>query len=123
MPGIFTRLCTIAASAIPISAIVLVIDEINRGNISRIFGELLLLLEYRDQRVRLPYARPATAVLKMRICRCRRNLYLIGTMNSTDRSLALIDYALRRRFYFYRLLPVMDGRATVLRALACRSAN
>ena len=112
LPGIFMRMCDLAARN-PDQRFVLIIDEINRGNLSRIFGELLLLLEYRDKRVRLPYGavdgKDDQAYLSI-----PRNLYLIGTMNSTDRSLALIDYALRRRFYFYRLLPVVDGRAPVL---------
>lgn len=109
--GIFRRLCELAASD-PDRRHVLVIDEINRGNISRIFGELLLLLEYRSKRARLPYASPDAgddAYLSI-----PDNLYLIGTMNSTDRSLAQVDYALRRRFYFLRLMPVVDGRADVL---------
>lgn len=109
--GIFKRLCGIAASN-PDRRYVLVIDEINRGNTARIFGELLLLLEYRDKRARLPYAAPDAgddAYLSI-----PDNLYLIGTMNSTDRSLAQVDYALRRRFYFRRFLPVEDGQAPVL---------
>ena len=111
VPGIFARLCGLAARN-PDRRFVLVVDEINRGNLARIFGELLLLLEYRDKRVRLPYgAGDDGAGASLAI---PRNLYLIGTMNATDRSLALIDYALRRRFYFYRLLPVAGGRAPVL---------
>lgn len=112
VPGIFTRFCRTAASN-PEKTFVLIIDEINRGNLSRIFGELLLLLEYRDKRVRLPYgsegASEAEAFLSI-----PPNVYVIGTMNSTDRSLAQIDYALRRRFYFHRLLPMAHGQAPVL---------
>jgi hypothetical protein len=104
--GIFLDLCKRAA-ADPNRPYVLIIDEINRGNLSRIFGELLMALEYRDKPVRLPYG---DAPLRI-----PENLYLIGTMNSTDRSLALIDYALRRRFYFHRLQPVEHGAATVYR--------
>jgi 5-methylcytosine-specific restriction protein B len=108
-PGIFLQLCE-RAKANPDKTFVLIIDEINRGNLSRVFGELLMLLEYRDRRVRLPYSvgdQPAYLEIPA-------NLSLIGTMNSTDRSLAMIDYALRRRFYFYRLKPVENGEAPVL---------
>lgn len=112
VPGIFTRLCRTAASN-PEKAFVLIIDEINRGNLSRIFGELLLLLEYRDKRVRLPYGSEGSSEAEAFLS-IPENLYVIGTMNSTDRSLALIDYALRRRFYFHRLLPVANDAAPVL---------
>jgi 5-methylcytosine-specific restriction protein B len=115
VPGVFTRLCRTAAEN-PDKDFVLIIDEINRGNLSRIFGELLLLLEYRDRRVRLPYGSEADATDSDDYLRIPNNLLLIGTMNSTDRSLALIDYALRRRFYFHRLLPVVDGEAAVFRS-------
>jgi len=71
---------------------ILIIDEINRGNLSKIFGELLYLLEYRDKEVKLTYS-------KEKFC-IPENVYLIGTMNTADRSLAIMDYALRRRFYF-----------------------
>lgn len=108
-PGIFLQLCE-RARANPEKTFVLIIDEINRGNLSRIFGELLMLLEYRDRRVRLPYSTGE----QPSFLQIPPNLYLIGTMNSTDRSLAMIDYALRRRFYFYRLQPVVDGQASVL---------
>jgi hypothetical protein len=92
-------LCTFAAEAAryPAEPFVLVIDEINRGNLPRVFGELLYLLEYREQTVALPYSR--------RGFRLPANLYLLGTMNAADRSVALIDQALRRRFSFLDMPP------------------
>ena len=83
---------------------VLLIDEINRGNLSRIFGELLMLIEA-DKRseewaVRLAYPRADNERFHV-----PKNLYLIGTMNTADRSLALVDYALRRRFAFFTVEP------------------
>lgn len=106
--GVFKRLCDTAARN-PEENFVIVVDEINRGNISRVFGELLFLLEYRDKRVSLPYSRPDDPPFSI-----PKNVYMIGTMNTTDRSLAQIDYALRRRFFFYRMLPIVDGAAPVL---------
>lgn len=77
----------------------LIIDEINRGNMSKIFGELLQLIEadYRDQPIQLAYNKQRFSVPS--------NLYIIGMMNTADRSLAMIDYALRRRFCFYKMQP------------------
>lgn len=76
-----------------------IIDEINRGNLSQIFGELLMLLENdkRGDELRLIYRNEMFSIPK--------NLYVIGMMNTADRSLAMIDYALRRRFAFYHLKP------------------
>jgi MoxR-like ATPase len=76
----------------------LVIDEINRGNIAKIFGELYFLLEYRDRPIRLQYSPEEPFSLP-------ENLFVIGTMNTADRSIALVDSALRRRFYFFPFLP------------------
>jgi MoxR-like ATPase len=92
-------LCAFAAEAgrRPAEPFVLVIDEINRGNLPRLFGELLYLLEYRGQEVVLPYSR--------RPFRLPENLYLLGTLNAADRSVALIDQALRRRFSFLEMPP------------------
>jgi len=106
--GIFKRLCDLAERN-RAENFVIIVDEINRGNISRILGELLFLLEYREKQVALPYSLPNDPEFSI-----PTNVYLLGTMNTTDRSLAQIDYALRRRFYFYRMTPVVDGTAPVL---------
>src|SRR5439155_24878775 len=92
-------LCSFAAEAAraPAEPFVLLIDEINRGNLPRIFGELLYLLEYRDQALTLPYSK--------RPFRLPANLYLIVTLNAADRSVALLDQALRRRFSFLEMPP------------------
>jgi 5-methylcytosine-specific restriction protein B len=78
---------------------VLIIDEINRANLSRVFGELMYLLEYRDRRI--PLSGGGTF-------RIPGNVRLIGTMNTADRSIALVDHALRRRFAFIHLAPNYD---------------
>jgi MoxR-like ATPase len=86
----------------------LIVDEINRGNIPKIFGELLFLLEYRRRDVRLQYWPEEPFSLPP-------NLFLIGTMNTADRSIALVDAALRRRFYFVEFSPVKPPVSEVLR--------
>jgi len=99
--GIFKRFCIDAADA-PDEKFFFIIDEINRGNLSKIFGELLMLIEkdYRGQAATLPYSGRSFTVPK--------NLYIIGMMNTADRSLAMIDYALRRRFSFVDMEPGFD---------------
>lgn len=80
-----------------------IIDEINRGNLSKIFGELLMLIEAdkRGEKIRLIYSNEQFSVPK--------NIYIIGMMNTADRSLAMIDYALRRRFAFFEMEPAFDS--------------
>jgi 5-methylcytosine-specific restriction protein B len=80
---------------------VLIIDEINRANLARVFGELMYLLEYRHESVPLAAGGPAFAI--------PANVRIIGTMNTADRSIALVDFALRRRFAFLKLAPSMDA--------------
>ena len=85
----------------------LVIDEINRGNIAKVFGELYFLLEYRDEAMSLQYSDKPFSL--------PANLYIIGTMNTADRSIALVDLALRRRFYFVEFHPDDEPVRDVLR--------
>lgn len=100
--GIFYRFCQQAANR-PDKEHFFIIDEINRGNMSKIFGELLLLIEnnYRETKATLAYNGLPFSVPK--------NLYIIGMMNTADRSLAMIDYALRRRFSFFEMAPGFDS--------------
>ena len=88
----------------------LVIDEINRGNLAKVFGELYFLLEYRDSEMDLQYSDQDKKFS------LPENLYIIGTMNTADRSIALVDLALRRRFYFVEFHPDYDPVKSVLRS-------
>jgi 5-methylcytosine-specific restriction protein B len=90
-PGIFLELCNEALKQENRDcAYTLIIDEMNRANTAKVFGELLYALEYRNSAVPLPYSKSKMVVPD--------NIYIIGTMNTTDRSLAQLDFALRRRF-------------------------
>ena len=104
--GSFYDFCK-KASRNPDEPCFFIIDEINRGNLSKIFGELLMLIEngYRGTPIRMAYRDEMFAV--------PANLHIIGMMNTADRSLAMIDYALRRRFSFYTMRPGLDTDAFV----------
>ena len=121
-----------AAAANPEANYFLVIDEINRGNIAKVFGELYFLLEYRDSEISLLYSdEPFTLP---------SNIFVIGTMNTADRSIAMLDAAMRRRFAFIELHPetspvdnvlagwvatqrLQDDRAELLRRLNAAIAD
>ena len=95
--GRFLEFCEKARSRI--DSCVLIVDEINRANLARVFGEMMYLLEYRDRVI------PLAAGGSLRI---PSNVRIIGTMNTADRSIALVDHALRRRFAFLALYPNYD---------------
>jgi hypothetical protein len=103
LPGLFVRLCD-AARLDPDCYYVLVIDEINRASLPRVFGELLYALEYRGPQGAVELSVSSGMGLQARFY-VPENLLIIGTMNSSDRSLALVDFALRRRFRFIELEP------------------
>jgi 5-methylcytosine-specific restriction enzyme B len=108
-PGPLKRIADRAREQ-PDRKFVLVIDEINRGNVAKVFGELYFLLEYRDEEVRLQYADEPDERFSL-----PENLWVIGTMNTADRSIALIDAALRRRFYFVPFFASEEPVKWVLR--------
>jgi 5-methylcytosine-specific restriction protein B len=95
--GPFRDFAEVAADN-PSTAYILIIDEINRANLAKVFGELYFLLEYRDESISLQYSPDKEFTLP-------QNLFLIGTMNTADRSIARIDTAMRRRFAFVELDP------------------
>jgi 5-methylcytosine-specific restriction enzyme B len=86
---------------------VLIIDELNRGNVAKVFGELYFLLEYRGSKLSLQYSSDPF--------RLPDNLFVIGTMNTADRSIALVDAALRRRFYFVPFMTDEEPVSLLLR--------
>ena len=104
--GIFYRFCQKAANH-PDKDYFFIIDEINRGNMSKIFGELLMLIEadYRETKTTLAYNGLSFSVPK--------RLHIIGMMNTADRSLAMIDYALRRRFSFFDMEPGFNSEGFI----------
>jgi len=113
-PGPLRR---IAAAAVedPSNPYVLILDEINRADIAKVFGELYYLLEYRGDRVTLQYSEQPFSLPK--------NLYLIGTMNTADRSIALVDAAIRRRFPFIEMHPSEDPVHGVLASFLSGAGN
>lgn len=115
--GVFLRFCR-RAIADPGREYVFIIDEINRGNLSKILGELMLLIEH-DKRssewaVQLTYSREGEPTFHI-----PDNVYIIGMMNTADRSLSLVDYALRRRFAFATLDPCFASSAFSTHLLSC----
>ncbi len=100
--GVFYNFCTEAANNLD-KDYFFIIDEINRGNLSKIFGELFMLIEAdkRGNPLKLLYSEDSFIVPK--------NVYIIGMMNTADRSLAMLDYALRRRFAFYDIKPAFQS--------------
>lgn len=105
-----------AAAAAPSIPHVLIIDEINRANLAKVFGELYFLLEYREQPISLQYSDMEFTLPE--------NLYIIGTMNTADRSIALVDAAMRRRFYFVEMSPAVAPVSEMLsRWLAARGMS
>lgn len=95
----------------------LIIDEINRGNLATVFGELYFLLEYRGEKMRLQYSDKGEEFA------LPKNLFIIGTMNTADRSIAMVDLALRRRFYFVEFHPEKEPVKEVLREWLRQHAN
>jgi len=105
--GSFHKFVT-AAMAMPELPFVFIIDEVNRGNLSKVFGELMMLIEpdKRDSKFAIPLSYSPDSEVTFYV---PPNVYLIGTMNTADRSLSMVDYALRRRFAFVELEPGFES--------------
>lgn len=108
VPGPLRKLVD-AARDNPAEPYFLIIDEINRADLATVFGELYFLLEYRDEAIDLMYAAPNDKPFSL-----PRNVHIIGTMNTVDRSIGLLDTAMRRRFAFMELHPDREPVNTVL---------
>ena len=107
-PGLFQDLCTDAARDIT-NTYVLIIDELNRADLGSVLGELMMLLEYRGETtVELPYSKAKFSIPS--------NIVVLATMNTADRSLALVDFAMRRRFHTIELRPNREALTTWLGA-------
>lgn len=105
--GIFKKICDEASKADNVSKkFIIVIDEINRADLSSVFGELMYALEYRDEPISIPNFQELFVIPS--------NVYIIGTMNSIDKSLVTFDLALRRRFGFIKIMPQLQVLETIL---------
>lgn len=107
---IFGKMCKIAGNDDEGKKYFLLIDEINRADVATVFGELIYALEYRDEAIETPYeveqlSKEKSSMVKSSKITVPDNLYIIGTMNTADKSVGNIDYAIRRRFIFFDLLP------------------
>lgn len=103
--GIFKKLCDKARNH-PNQKFIIIIDEINRADLSSVFGELMYAIEYRNEEISIPnFLQPFTIP---------SNVYIIGTMNSIDKSLVTFDLALRRRFAFMKIMPNMSVLENIL---------
>lgn len=105
------RLLVDRATDNPDAVYVLIVDEINRGNLAKIFGELYFLLEYRNKTIDLLYSSDDTEPFML-----PKNIIILGTMNTADRSIALVDAAMRRRFAFLPLHPSEEPTNGILRS-------
>lgn len=105
--GIFKKICD-AAKRNNNKKYILIIDEINRADLSAVFGELMYALEYRNEKITIPNFEEEFTIPD--------NVYIIGTMNSIDKSLVTFDLALRRRFSFYKVMPQIPVLNTILAA-------
>ncbi|MGD9497173.1 MAG: AAA family ATPase [Armatimonadota bacterium] len=122
VPGAFASFCE-RARRDPHNTYVFVIDELNRAHVASVFGELMLALEYRDRQVGLAHSAPEAAAEGAEGgFSVPRNVLVLATMNTADRSTALVDYALRRRFVFYPFFPG-DGRFVEAMFRSWLSAN
>ena len=101
---VFAKMC-LEAEKHPDAKFFLIIDEINRGDLSKVLGELIFGLEYRGSPVSLLYGEEIDEGNNTTRLVVPQNLYIIGTMNTADRSIALVDYAIRRRFSFFKMYP------------------
>ena len=104
--GIFKKICD-AAKRNNNKKYILIIDEINRADLSAVFGELMYALEYRNEEITIPNFKEEFTIPD--------NVYIIGTMNSIDKSLVTFDLALRRRFSFYKVMPQLESLDIILK--------